>query len=126
MDKRQLKAFEKKLTARCQELQTTVQRNLRDGRASDMRAVEIGDIAATSFEKEIVFGQNTSAFQHLRLSLWLSTCTIRAAICRRRHSATHGGAGRTGTLAHAAKVLAKLATKGSISTAPTPPCTRRE
>jgi len=68
MDKRQLKAFEKKLTARHQELQATVRRNLRDGPASDDRAVEIGDIAATSFEQEIVFGQKASMFQHLRLS----------------------------------------------------------
>ena len=68
MDTRQLKAFEKKLTARYQELQATVQRNLRDRPASDDRAADIGDIATTTYEKEIVFGQNASVFQHLRLS----------------------------------------------------------
>jgi DnaK suppressor protein len=68
MDKRQLKTFEKKLTARYQELQATVQRNLRDRPVSDGRAADIGDIATASFEKEIVFGQNASVFQHLRLS----------------------------------------------------------
>ncbi len=40
MDKRQLKALEKKLAARCQELQAAVQRNICDGRASDERAAE--------------------------------------------------------------------------------------
>jgi RNA polymerase-binding transcription factor DksA len=35
---------------------------------ADGRAVEMGDIAAISFEKEIVFGQNASTFYHLRLS----------------------------------------------------------
>jgi DnaK suppressor protein len=68
MDKRQLKVFEKKLATRCKELQVTIQRHLRDGCGSNDRATEVGDIAATSLEKEIVFGQNASVFQHLRLS----------------------------------------------------------
>ena len=68
MDKRQLKAFEKKLTARYKDLQATVRRNLRDRPASDDRAADIGDIATSAYEKEIVFGQNASVFQHLRLS----------------------------------------------------------
>ena len=68
MEKRQLKALEKKLTARCQELQAAVRRNCCDGRASDDRAADTGDIANTSFEKEIAFGRNASVFQHLRLS----------------------------------------------------------
>ncbi len=68
MDKRQLKAFEKKLTARYQELQATVQRNLRDRPASEDRAADTADVAATTYEKEIAFGQNASVFQHLRLS----------------------------------------------------------
>ncbi len=68
MDKRQLKTFENRLTARYQELQAAVQRKLRDCPASDDRAADIGDIANTSFEKEIVFGQNANVLQHLRLS----------------------------------------------------------
>ncbi len=64
MDKRQLKAVERKLTARCRELQAAVQRNLSDGRAPDDRAADIGDIANTSFEKEIAFGRNASVAQH--------------------------------------------------------------
>ncbi len=67
MDKRQLKALGKKLTARCRELQAAVQRNLSDGRASD-RAADLGDIANTGFEKEIAFGRNASVSQHLKLS----------------------------------------------------------
>jgi DnaK suppressor protein len=68
MDKKQLRVFEKKLTARYQELQATVQRNLRHGRMCDERAADVGDIATTGYEKEIVFEQNTNVFQHLRLS----------------------------------------------------------
>jgi len=68
MDKRQLKAFEKKLTARYQELQATVQRSLHDRPASDDRAADIGDIATTTYEKDIAFGQNASVLQYLRLS----------------------------------------------------------
>jgi DnaK suppressor protein len=67
MDKRQLKTFERKLAARYQELQATVQRNLRDRSALDGPA-NIGDIATASLEQEIVFGQNANVFQHLRLS----------------------------------------------------------
>ncbi len=68
MDKRQLTALEKKLTARCRELQAAVQRNVSDGRASDDRAADIGDSANTNIEKEIRFGRNATVFQHLRLS----------------------------------------------------------
>ncbi len=68
MDKRQLKALEKKLTARYQELQATVQRHLRDRPAAGERAADIGDIASTTYEKEIAFEQNASLFQCLRLS----------------------------------------------------------
>jgi len=67
MDKRQLKAFEKKLTARYQELQATVRR-MRDRPASGDRAADIGDMATTTYEKEVAFGQNASVFQYLRLS----------------------------------------------------------
>ncbi len=68
MDKRQLKTFEKRLTARCHELQASVRRNVRDGRAADDWAADIGDVASRSLEKEIAFGQNTSVFRLLRLS----------------------------------------------------------
>ena len=75
MDKRQLKALEKKLTARCRELQAAVQRNVCSDRASEDRAADIGDIANTSFEKEIAFGQNAGVLQQLRLSQELSSAS---------------------------------------------------